>query len=53
MCRLLGSITSTLKQLFGNFWGDPTPPEPVPEPLILEPELEEKPEVDSKGTATM
>ncbi|GBB97655.1 hypothetical protein RclHR1_30280003 [Rhizophagus clarus] len=44
---LLASITGALGQLFGKFWGDPTPPE-LPEPS--EPPVpEEEPEVESDG----
>ena len=47
MSGLLGSITGALGRLFGNFWGDPTPPE-LPKPS--EPPVpEEEPEVESDG----
>jgi hypothetical protein len=47
MSGILGSITGALGRLFGNFWGDPTPPE-LPKPSES-PVPEEEPEVESEG----
>jgi hypothetical protein len=47
MSGLLGSITGAIGRLFGNFWGDPTPPE-LPKPS--EPPVpEEEPESDGES----
>ena len=50
MSGLLGSITGALGQLFGNFWGDLTPPKlPEPsEPPVSEEELEVKSDEESE-----
>ncbi|GES92046.1 hypothetical protein GLOIN_2v1471985 [Rhizophagus clarus] len=54
MSRLLGSITGTIRRLFGNLlpsWGGPAPvPLKLPEPS--EPPVpEEEPEADSEGNS--
>jgi len=47
MSRFLSSITGAIGQLFGNLWGDPTPPE-LPKPS--EPPVpEEEPESDGES----
>ena len=48
MSGLLSSITGAIGQLFGNLWGDPTPPElPKPSELpVPEEELESDGESD-------